>query len=295
MKKIVSLLLVVALVAACFVGCAKNVTIDCTCDCNKAGATAKAGAEYQKLTANGKSGVDCSKMPSDAASVLKLYTEVANATKAVQNQKFDCIDSGAQISINQVTVGDSGKPLSDAFMGTIKNLVKEFAPAEKTTNYEFTNGKGKDAEGKDKALVDAMPVTGAKEACTLADADVAEATCKELDDGYWQIDIKLNATQVKFTDPKKNPEAVPAKCSSCMKSSDLLTSFGGAAEIKGADLDYNNCSLMAVIDPASGYLVQLVTCNDFDAVIKGELAVAGALQGDAHINSTITYNWISIG
>ena len=104
MKKVISLLLVTLLVVGCFAGCAKNVTIECTCDCN---AQAGGGTEYTTLKANGNSGVDCSNMPSDKAGILKLFNDVANATKAAPNQKVSKNDPGAKTDITALSTGGS--------------------------------------------------------------------------------------------------------------------------------------------------------------------------------------------
>ena len=153
MKKVISLLLVALLVLGCFAGCAKNVTIECTCDCN---AQAGGGStEYTTLKANGNSGVDCSNMPSDTAGILKLFNDVANATKAVPNQKVAKTDPGASTDITALATG--GKPAGDGTMNTVKGLVKNFAPAGVTANYAFTNGVDaavKDDDGKDSQLKD---------------------------------------------------------------------------------------------------------------------------------------------
>lgn len=301
MKKIVSLLLVVALVATCFVGCAKNVTIECTCDCNKqknADGSATAAAAYTKLTAKGKSGVDCSKMPEDTAAIIKLYNDVGNATKATQNQSFKMIDTGAKTNISSVKLGKSGKPLSDSLMGTVKNLIKQFAPEGTEADYKFQSGVdangNKDGDGNAKKLVDALPIGGEKVLSKLGENDVSEAKIEKLDDGYWKLTIVVKEAKIKFTDPKVNPDTPQSRFVGVMKSSDFLKSFG-PAKVKSADIDYKDSSLTAVIDPSSGYLVQLTTHMDYDMVVNATLSVAGALVGDIEITSDITYNWSEIG
>ena len=158
MKKVISLLLVVLLVAGCFAGCAQNVTIDCTCDCN---AQAGGGTEYTTLKANSKSGVDCSNMPSDKAGILKLFNDVANATKAAPNQKVSKNDPGAKTDITALSTG--GKPAGDGTMETVKGLVKSFAPAGVTNDYNFANGVDtavKTEEGEDSTTKEVLPVSG---------------------------------------------------------------------------------------------------------------------------------------
>ena len=158
MKKVISLLLVALLAAGCFAGCAKNVTIDCTCDCN---AQAGGGTEYTTLKANSKSGVDCSNMPSDKAGILKLFNDVANATKAAPNQKVSKNDPGAKTDITALSTG--GKPAGDGTMETVKGLVKSFAPAGVTNDYNFANGVDtavKTEEGEDSTTKEVLPVSG---------------------------------------------------------------------------------------------------------------------------------------
>ena len=89
MKKYIALLLAVAMLFT-MTGCGllvKKVEVTCTCPgCLAAagGGQEDSGVDYKTLEAGSKSGVDCSKLPTDAASILKLYTDVANATKAAK-------------------------------------------------------------------------------------------------------------------------------------------------------------------------------------------------------------------
>ena len=290
MKKVISLLLVVLLVAGCFAGCAQNVTIDCTCDCN---AQAGGGTEYTTLKANSKSGVDCSNMPSDKAGILKLFNDVANATKAAPNQKVSKNDPGAKTDITALSTGC--KPAGDGTMETVKGLVKSFAPAGVTNDYNFANGVDtavKTEEGEDSTTKEVLPVSGQDYMSALTDADIADATIEKLEDGYWKVSITVNPTEVEFTTPDKNPETPQAKFTGVMKSSDLLKSFG-PAKITYAKLNYKDSSLTAVIDPASGYLVQLTHHMDYIIDATGKLGFE--LQGSVNVKSDIIYNWSEIG
>ena len=289
MKKVISLLLVVLLVAGCFAGCAKNVTIECTCDCN-----AQTGnAEYTTLKANGKSGVDCSNMPSDKAGILKLFNDVANATKAVPNQKVSKNDPGAKTDITALSTG--GSPAGDGTMETVKGLVKSFAPAGVTSDYNFANGVDsavKDEDGNDSTTKEVLPVSGQDYMSALTDADISDATIEKLEDGYWKVSITVNPTEIEFKDPNNNPDTPQAKFTGVMKSSDLLKSFG-PAKITYAKLNYSDSSLTAVIDPASGYLVQLTHHMDYTIDATGKLGFE--LQGTINVKSDIIYNWSEIG
>ncbi|MBQ6381156.1 MAG: hypothetical protein IJJ41_06130 [Clostridia bacterium] len=290
MKKVISLVLVTLLVVGCFAGCAKNVTIDCTCDCN---AQAGGDTEYTKLKANGNSGVDCSNMPSDPAGILKLYNDVANATKAVPNQKLAKNDPGAKTDITALSTG--GKPAGDGTMETVKGLVKSFAPAGVTSEYTFVNGVDsnvKDEDGNDSTSKDVLPVSGQEYMSALTDADIADAKIEKLEDGYWKLEITVKPTEVEFTTPDNNPETPQAKFTGVMKSSDLLKSFG-PAKITYAKINYKESSLSAVIDPTSGYLVQLVHHMDYVIDATGKLGFE--LQGSINVKSDIIYNWSEIG
>ncbi len=290
MKKVISLLLVTLLVVGCFAGCAKNVTIECTCDCN---AQAGGGTEYTTLKANGNSGVDCSNMPSDKAGILKLFNDVANATKAAPNQKVSKNDPGAKTDITALSTG--GSPAGDGTMETVKGLVKNFAPAGVTSDYNFVNGVDSavtDEEGNDSTTKEVLPVSGQDYMSALTDADISDATIEKLDDNYWKISITVNPTEIEFTDPENNPETPQAKFTGVMKSSDLLKSFG-PAKITYAKLNYKDSSLTAVIDPTSGYLVQLTHHMDYIIDATGKLGFE--LQGSINVKSDIVYNWSEIG
>ena len=291
MKKVISLLLVALLVLGCFAGCAKNVTIECTCDCN---AQAGGGStEYTTLKANGNSGVDCSNMPSDTAGILKLFNDVANATKAVPNQKVAKTDPGASTDITALATG--GKPAGDGTMNTVKGLVKNFAPAGVTANYAFTNGVDaavKDDDGKDSQLKDVLPVSGQDYMSALTEADITDATIEKLDDGYWKVAITVAPCDIEFVTPDKNPETPQAKFTGVMKSSDLLGSFG-PAKITHANIHYTDSSLTAVIDPASGYLVQMTHHMSYTIDAEGKMGFE--LTGSISVKSDIIYNWSEIG
>lgn len=304
-KPILAVLLVSALVLA-FTGCGlvEEVVVECTCPgCLAYKESLKeeekeANSKYNTLKANSKSGVDCSTLPEDTASIVKLYNDVANATKAVQNQKFTVKDTGAQTEFKEAKLGDSGKPLSEALTNTVKNLVKQFAPSESDMDYNFQNGKdangNKDGDGNVKTLLTALPLSGKKVMSELTEADVTEATAEKLDDGYWKLSIKVKECKVEFKDPKTNPPTSQEKFVGVMKSSDLLQSFG-PAKITSATIDYNHSELTAVIDPASGYLVQMITDMGYPMTVRGSISVAGAVEGTIDVTSTITYNWSEIG
>ncbi len=290
MKKVISLLLVTLLVVGCFAGCAKNVTIECTCDCN---AQAGGGTEYTTLKANGNSGVDCSNMPSDKAGILKLFNDVANATKAAPNQKVSKNDPGAKTDITALSTG--GSPAGDGTMETVKGLVKSFAPAGVTSDYNFVNGVDSavtDEDGNDSTTKEVLPVSGQDYMSALTDADISDATIEKLDDNYWKISITVNPTEIEFTDPENNPETPQAKFTGVMKSSDLLKSFG-PAKITYAKINYKDSSLTAVIDPTCGYLVQLTHHMDYMIDATGKLGFE--LQGSINVKSDIVYNWSEIG
>ena len=289
MKKVISLLLVVLLVTGCFAGCAKNVTIECTCDCNSQIDNAK----YSKLKANGKSGVDCSNMPSDKAGILKLYNDVANATKATPNQKLSKNDPGAKTDITALST--NGSPAGDGTMEQVKGLVKSFAPAGVTNDYNFANGVDsavKDEDGNDSTTTEVLPVSGQDYMSALTDADISDATIEKLEDGYWKLSISVNPCEVEFTDPENNPDTPQAKFTGVMKSSDLLKSFG-PAKITYAKINYKESTITAIIDPESGYLVQLITHMDYGIDATGSLVVE--LQGSINVKSDIIYNWTEIG
>ena len=202
MKKVISLLLVTLLVVGCFAGCAKNVTIECTCDCN---AQAGGGTEYTTLKANGNSGVDCSNMPSDKAGILKLFNDVANATKAAPNQKVSKNDPGAKTDITALSTG--GSPAGDGTMETVKGLVKSFAPAGVTSDYNFVNGVDsavKDEDGNDSTTKEVLPVSGQDYMSALTDADISDATIEKLEDNYWKISITVYR-------PREQPRTTSSK------------------------------------------------------------------------------------
>ena len=281
MKKVISLLLVTLLVVGCFAGCAKNVTIECTCDCNAQANGGAASTEYTTLQANGNSGVDCSNMPSDAAGILKLYNDVANATKAVPNQKVAKTDPGASTDITALSTG--GKPAGDGTMNTVKGLVKSFAPAGVTANYAFVNGVDSNVKDDDNKETDRA------EGSKLISAENVEKYAKVFAGIQQQFGYPCD---IEFVSPDKNPETPQAKFTGVMKSSDLLGSFG-PAKITHANIHYTDSSLTAVIDPASGYLVQLVHHMDYTIDATGKMGFE--LQGSINVKSDIIYNWSEIG
>ena len=232
-------------------------------------------------------------MPSDAAGILKLFNDVANATKGVQNQKVAKNDPGAKTDITALSTG--GSPAGDGTMETVKGLVKSFAPAGVTSEYTFVNGGDsnvKDEDGNDSQLIKVLPVSGKEYMSALTDADITDAKIEKLDDGYWKVSITVKPTEVEFVSPDENPETPQAKFTGVMASSDLLKSFG-PAKITYAKLNYSDSSLTAVIDPASGYLVQLTHHMDYTIDATGKLGFE--LQGSINVKSDIIYNWSEIG
>ncbi len=302
MKKIISLLMVIALVAVCFAGCAKNVTIDCTCDCNaQAGGGAKTAA-YNTLKASGKSGVDCSKLPSSEEDIFNLYKEVANATKAAKDQTVKVTEEGLKIGIDTVSLDKTGEPLSNTMMSVVKKLMDSFAPAPAENEYHFVNGTdangAKTGDGEARTTNNTLPVTGTDTMCSLEMKDVKSATIEELDDGYWKVVITINDAPLPLADSKNTPDTPHAHAMVTLKASDLIKDYGGQAQITKADLQFKDTIVQAVIDPASGYLVQLYTGLNVYGTVEGNISLMniGGLHGTlAKTTAYTTYDWSAIG
>lgn len=309
MKKLIAAIMaVIMLVSFTACGLVETVTVECTCPgCVAAKEQAEGGGDdsgvaYEKLNASSKSGVDCSKLPTDAAGILKLYTDVANATKAAKDQTVQVIAEGAKIQVGKVTVDASGKELSPAMMTTANKLIDSFSPKPEDYTCHFVNGK--DANGNKTAVtkevrtpVNTLPVWDKEPMCDLTADAVKEATAEELPDGYWKIRIVLNDAQVTLTDPKVTPDCPHAHCMGVIQAPDLLTDFGGNGTIYFADLNYKNSEIIAIIDPASGYLVQLHTGlyiygdAKMDVTLMKIGKVTASLEKTTYIN---TYNWSAI-
>ncbi len=302
MKKIISLLMVIALVAVCFAGCAKNVTIDCTCDCNaQAGGGANTSA-YNKLNASGTSGVDCSKLPSSEEDIFNLYKEVANATKAAKDQTVKVTEEGLKIGIDTLSLDKTGEPLGNTMMSVVQKLIDTFAPAAAENEYHFVNGTdangAKTDDGAAKTTNNTLPVTGTDLMCDLEMTDVKSATIEELSDGYWKVVITINDASLSLVDSTNTPDTPHAHAMVTLKASDLITDFGGQAQITKAELQFKDSIVQAVIDPASGYLVQLYTGLNVYGNLEGNISLMniGGLHGTlAKTTSYTTYDWSAIG
>ena len=189
--KIVAILLSVSIVVAAFAGCTKQVTIECTCDCcqNAAGGDAASGSGLvakDNFTANGKSGVDCSKMPSSKADILALYNNVANATKHAKNMKYQEINEGAKIAVETIVFDKNGKELSAPMMSAVQKLIDQFSPKPITKNVTVENGKvtaetctqeEKEVEANDvgEAVEKMLPIKDSADMSTLKEDEVADA------------------------------------------------------------------------------------------------------------------------
>ena len=307
MKKIIALTLAIVMLFS-LTGCSllvKKVEVTCTCPgCLAAagGGQEDSGVEYKKLEAGSKSGVDCSKLPTDAAGILALYQDVANATKAAKNQEVEVIAEGAKIQVGSITVDETGKALSSALMGTANKLIDSFSPKPETYTCNFVDGK--DANGNKTTLdeqirtpVNTLPAWEQEYMCDLTADQVKEATAEELADGYWKIKIVLNEAQCTMTDPNTTPDTPHAHCMGTVQAKDLLTDFGGNGNIYFADLTYRDSDIIAIIDPASGYLVQLHTDlymygdAKMDVKLMSIGKVTAGLEKTTFIN---TYNWSKI-
>lgn len=307
MKKYIAIILAVAMLFS-LTGCGllvKKVEVTCTCPgCLAAaggGAAADSGVEYPKLEAASKSGVDCSKLPSDTESIIKLYTDVANATKAAKEQTIEVIAEGAKIQVGSITVDETGKALSSALMGTANKLIDSFSPKPEEYTLNFVNGTdangNKTGDGETRTPVNTLPAWNQEYMCDLTADQVKDAKAEELADGYWKITIVLNDAKVTMTDPAVTPDSPHAHCMGTVQSKDLLTDFGGNGTIYFADLTYRDSDIIAIVDPASGYLVQLHT----DLYIYGDAKmdvklmsigkVTAGLEKTTYIN---TYNWSKI-
>lgn len=309
MKKLIAaIMVVVMLISFTACGLVKTVTVTCTCPGCVAAAEKEngggddSGVDYQKLNASSKSGVDCSKLPTDAAGILKLYTDVANATKAAKDQTVQVIAEGAKIQVGKITIDSSGKELSSAMMSTANKLIDSFSPKPEDYTCHFVNGK--DANGNKTTVsneirtpVNTLPAWEQEYMCELSADQVKEATAEELPDGYWKVKIVLNEAEVTMTDPKVTPDSPHAHCMGVVQAGDLLTDFGGNGTIYYADMTYRDSEIIAVIDPASGYLVQLHTALYIYGDAKMDVSlmkigkVTASLEKTTYIN---TYNWSAI-
>ena len=310
MKKfIAAIMAVIMLVSFTACGLVKTVTVTCTCpgcvaaaEKENGGGGDDSGVAYEKLNASSKSGVDCSKLPTDAAGILKLYTDVANATKAAKDQTVQVIAEGAKIQVGVIKMDSSGKELSAAMMTTANKLIDSFSPQPEEYTCHFVNGVDQNGNKttvskETRTPVNTLPVWDKEPMCDLTADAVKEATAEELPDGYWKIRIVLNDAQVTMTDPKVTPDCPHAHCMGVVQSGDLLTDFGGNGTIYYADMTYKDSELVAIIDPASGYLVQLHTGlyiygdAKMDVTLMKIGKVTASLEKTTYIN---TYNWSAI-
>jgi hypothetical protein len=309
--KVIALLLSISVIFA-FAGCGltKTVTVKCTCPgclaAEKAQEKKDNGSKisYSKLKANGKSGVDCSKLSSSSSAqeVFTVYQKVANATKAAKNQSVKVTAEGAKIAVKEIMLDKSGKPLGTTMMSIINKLITQFAPAAQELSYKFVNGTdtngNKDDKGKVKTLIDVLPVSGDKDMCKLTASDITDAKAEKLNDGYYKLTINIKDASFTFKDAANTPETPHSKCMATMKSSDLIKKFGDSAEISSADLQYKDSVIEAIIDPASGYLVQLYTGLNIYGSAVGNVSTAGIGGLHATLDRTTyntTYNWSEIG
>ena len=307
MKKVIAIVLAAVMLFS-LTGCSllvKKVEVTCTCP----GCLAAAGqqdqasdVEYKKLEAGSKSGVDCSKLPTDKAGILKLYTDVANATKAAKEQTVDIIAEGAKIQVGAIIVDETGKELAPRLMPTANKLIDSFSPKPEEYTCAFSNGV--DKNGNKTTLTEdvrtpknTLPAWEQDYMCELSDDMVKDATAEELSDGYWKVTIVLNEAQCEMTDPKVTPDTPHAHCMGTVQAPDLLTDFGGNGTIYYANLTYKDSAIVAVIDPASGYLVQLHTSlfiygdAKMDVKLMSIGKVTASLEKTTFIN---TYNWSAI-
>ena len=307
MKKVIAIVLAAVMLFS-LTGCSllvKKVEVTCTCP----GCLAAAGqqdqasdVEYKKLEAGSKSGVDCSKLPTDKAGILKLYTDVANATKAAKEQTVDIIAEGAKIQVGAIIVDETGKELAPSLMPTANKLIDSFSPKPEEYTCAFSNGV--DKNGNKTTLTEevrtpknTLPAWEQDYMCELSDDMVKEATAEELSDGYWKVTIVLNEAQCEMTDPKVTPDTPHAHCMGTVQAPDLLTDFGGNGTIYYANLTYKDSAIVAVIDPVSGYLVQLHTSlfiygdAKMDVKLMSIGKVTASLEKTTFIN---TYNWSAI-
>ena len=306
MKKIIALTLAVVLLFS-FTGCSllvKQVEVTCTCPGCLAAAGQKDQAsdvEYKKLQASSKSGVDCSKLPTDKAGIVKLYTEVANATKAAKEQTVDVIAEGAKIQVGAIVVDETGKELAASLMPTANKLIDTFSPKPEEYTCVFSGGTDKNGnktgDGEVRTTINTLPAWNQDYMCEVADDMIKDAQAEELSDGYWKITIVLNDAQCKMTDPKVTPDTPHAHCMGTVQAPDLLTDFGGNGTIYYANLTYKDSAIVAVIDPDSGYLVQLHTSlfiygdAKMDVKLMSIGKVTACLEKTTFIN---TYNWTTI-
>ncbi|MBR2590557.1 MAG: hypothetical protein IKE65_06500 [Clostridia bacterium] len=308
MKKIIAIVLAAVMLFS-LTGCSlllKTETVECTCPgclAAKNGQDQESSVEYSKLQASSKSGVDCSNLPTDKEAILQLYTDVANATKAAKEQTVDVIAEGAKIQVGAIIVDETGKELAPSLMPTANKLIDSFSPKPEEYTCAFSNGE--DKNGNKTTTTDdirtpknTLPAWEQDYMCELSDDMVKEATAEKLSDGYWKVTIILNDAQCEMTDPNVTPDTPHAHCMGTVQSKDLLTDFGGNGTIYYADLTYKDSAIVAVIDPESGYLVQLHTSlfiygdAKMDVKLMSIGNVTASLEKTTFIN---TYNWTAIG
>lgn len=311
MKKVISVLLVLAILCV-FTSCGltKTVQVECTCPgclaAKKALEKSNSGSdvEYSKLEAESKSGVDCSKMPSsdDTQGILDLYNGVANATKQAKDQTLEVIADGARIHVGSIKMDKSGDTLSSSMMTAANKIIDQFSPKPADTKYHFVNGVdkngNKDDEGKIKTSLNTLPVSKNEKMSVLDISNVKEASCEELKDGYWKVRIVIKDSELELKSPKVTPHTPHADCMDTLLSQYLLTSFGNNGSIYYADLYYKDSEIVAIIDPASGYLVQLFTGLYIYGNVQADvklLKIGGVHATLEKTTYNTTYNWTEIG
>lgn len=313
--KILAVLLSVAMITGIFAGCTRQVEIQCTCDCcagaegGGAGATDTSSIKaLDNFTANGKSGVDCGKMPSSKSDILALYNAVANATKKAANMKYTEINDGAKIAVKTLVLDKSGKALGGPMMSAVQGLIDSFSPKPVTKNVTVAGGKvseetaqqdGKDIEAKDvgRGMKEMLPPRDMDDGSYLTDADVADATIEQ-DGDYWKVTLTIADSEFSFVDNKNTPETSAGKVMATLVAADLITDFGGQAAITSADLQYKAPKVVAIIDPNSGYLAALGTYLDIFGHVTGDVKLMkiGGISGDLDKTTYyVSYFWESIG
>jgi hypothetical protein len=247
-------------------------------------------------------------MPSSKDDILALYNDVANATKAAQNMKYKEINEGAKIAVQTLVFDKSGKELSSTMMSAVQKLIDSFSPKPVTKEITVSGGKvteetaerdGKEIDAEDigTAVVDMLPARDETEASLLTSDDVADATIEQ-DGDYWKVTLTIADSEFSFVDSTNTPETSAGKVMSTLEAGDLITNFGDSAAITSADLTYKAATVVALIDPNSGYLVTLGTYLDIYGHVTGQVDLLniGGINGELDKTTYyVTYYWESIG
>jgi hypothetical protein len=186
-------------------------------------------------------------------------------------------------------------------MTAANKVIDQFSPKPADTKYHFVNGVdkngNKDDEGNVKTTLNNLPVSKSKNMSELTVDNVADATCEKLSDGYWKVRIVIKDSELELKSPKVTPDTPHAKCMDTLQSKYLLTSFGSNGSIYYADLYYKNSEVIAIIDPTSGYLVQLFTGLYIYGNVQAEVKLLKIGGVHATLDKTTyntTYNWTEI-